>query len=167
LRSTSTRHSWSFVARSRSFARRSCRTRAHAEARLRLGRTLGLLDRHVDAASELRAASASLAAAEQRYYSDLFLGAEEEALGQFEAARAAYERAREAYPRAQSPYLALSALARHRGDRAGALHATQEMFALSKDPARNDPWWSYFVVGARKAEDWLDELRRRFKRAQP
>ena len=140
---------------------------AHAEARLRLGRTLGLLDRHVDAASELRAASASLAAAEQRYYSDLFLGAEEEALGRFEAARAAYERAREGFPRAQSPYLALSALARRRGDRAGALHATQEMFDLSKDPARNDPWWSYFVVGARKAEDWLDELRRRFKRAQP
>ena len=140
---------------------------AHAEARLRLGRTLGLLDRHVDAASELRAASESLADAEQRYYSDLFLGAEEEALGRFEAARAAYGRARQGYPRAQSPYLALSALARRRGDRAGALRATQEMFDLSKDPARDDPWWSYFVVGARHAEDWLDELRRPFKRARP
>ena len=140
---------------------------AHAEARLRLGRTLGLLDRHADAASELRATSESLADVEQRYYSDLFLGAEEEALGRFDAARAAYGRARQGYPRAQSPYLALSALARRTGDRAGALRATQEMFDLSKDPARNDPWWSYFEVGARNAEDWLDELRRPFKRARP
>lgn len=139
---------------------------AHAEARLRLGRALGLLDRHADAASGLRAASESLADAEQRYYSDLFLGAEEEALGRFEAARAAYERARQEYPRAQSPYLALSELARRTGDRAGALRAAEEMFDLSKDPARNDPWWSYFVVGARNAEDWLDELRRPFKRAR-
>ena len=139
---------------------------AHAEARLRLGRTLGLLDRHADAASELRATSESLADAEQRYYSDLFLGAEEEALGRFDAARAAYGRARQGYPRAQSPYLALSELARRTGDRADALRATQEMFDLSKDPARNDPWWSYFEVGARNAEDWLDELRRPFKRAR-
>ena len=139
---------------------------AHAEARLRLGRTLGLLDRHAEAASELRAASAALAAGEQRYYSDLFLGAEEEALGRFEAARAAYGRARQGYPLAQSPYLALSALARRTGDRAGALHATEEMLDLSKDPERHDPWWSYFVVGARNAEDWLDALRRPFKRAQ-
>jgi tetratricopeptide (TPR) repeat protein len=139
---------------------------AHAEARLRLGRTLGLLDRHADAASELRAASESLADAGQRYYSALFLGAEEEALGRFEAARAAYGRARQGYPRAQSPYLALSELARRTGDRAGALRATEEMFDLSKDPARNDPWWSYFVVGARNAEDWLDELRRPFKRGR-
>ena len=138
---------------------------AHAEARLRLGRTLGLLDRHADAASELRAASESLADAEQRYYGNLFLGAEEEALGRFEAARAAYGRARQGYPQAQSPYLALSALARRTGDRAGALRATEEMLDLSKDPARNDPWWSYFVVGARNAEDWLDDLRRPFKRA--
>jgi hypothetical protein len=57
---------------------------AHAEARLRLGRALGLLDRHADAASALRAASESLADSQQRYYGDLFLGAEEEALGRFE-----------------------------------------------------------------------------------
>ena len=138
---------------------------AHAEARVRLGRALGLLDRHADAASELRAASESPADAEQRYYSHLFLGAEEEALGRFEAARASYGRARQGYPRAQSPYLALSKLARRTGDRAGALRATEEMFDLSTDPARNDPWWSYFVVGARNAEHWLDELRRPFKRA--
>ena len=142
------------------------RDEAHAEARLRLGRTLGQLDRHADAASALRAASKSLADSQQRYYSDLFLGAEEEALGRFEAARAAYERARRAYPRAQSPYLALSKLARRTGDRAGALRTTEEMFDLSKDPARNDPWWSYFVVGARHAEDWLDALRRPFKRGR-
>jgi tetratricopeptide (TPR) repeat protein len=153
--------------RAESFFRRALsRDAAHAEARLRLGRALGQLDRHADAASALRAASESLADSQQRYYSDLFLGAEEEALGRFEAARAAYERARRAYPRAQSPYLALSQLARRTGDRAGALRATQEMFELSKDPARNDPWWSYFLVGARNAEDWLDELRRPFKRAR-
>jgi tetratricopeptide (TPR) repeat protein len=139
---------------------------AHAEARLRLGRVLGQLDRHADAASELRVSIESLADAQQRYYGHLFLGAEEEALGRFEAARAAYGRARQAYSRAQSPYLALSELARRTGDRAGAVRATQEMFDLSKDPARDDPWWSYFLVGARNAEDWLDELRRPFKRAR-
>ena len=140
---------------------------AHAEARLRLGRVLGLLDRHAEAASELRAVSESLVEAGQRYYRDLFLGAEEEALGRFDEARAAYGRAKQGYPRAQSPYLALSQLARRTGDRTGALRATQELFDLSKDPARNDPWWSYYVTGARNAEDWLDELRRPFKRARP
>jgi tetratricopeptide (TPR) repeat protein len=138
-----------------------------AEARLRLGRTLGELGRHAEAASELRLASASLEDAQQRYYGDLFLGAEEEALGRFDAARAAYGRASERYPRAQSPYLALSALARRRGDRAGALHAMQEMFDLSEDPVRDDPWWSYFLVGARHADQWLDELRLPFKRESP
>ena len=74
---------------------RSRRTRPTRKRGFASGGHSGLLDRHADAASELRAASESLADAEQRYYSDLFLGAEEEALGRFEAARAAYERARQ------------------------------------------------------------------------
>ena len=134
----------------------------HAEARMRLGRVLALLGRHADAAAELRRASEALTETQLRYYVSLFLGAEEEALGNREAARTAYEQANTLAPVAQSPLLALSQLARRSGDRAAALRAMDRMFALEIDDPHDDPWWWYYVDQGRDADDLLDSMRRPF-----
>jgi tetratricopeptide (TPR) repeat protein len=134
----------------------------HGEARLRLGRVLGVLGRHVDAARELGQARASLDDDVLRYYGELFLGAEEESLGQYDAAFDAYHRAAALYPTAQSPWLALSQLARRRGDRTAALRALQQVFDLPSEPDRDDPWWTYYVSQARNTDQLLEDLRRPF-----
>jgi hypothetical protein len=97
------------------------------------------------------------------YDGELFLGAAEEALGNYAASRVAFERASTLYPTAQSPLLALSELARRRGDRAGALGALRQVFALPAiESDRIDPWWKYQVAQARNADQLLDDLRRPF-----
>jgi tetratricopeptide (TPR) repeat protein len=133
------------------------------EARLRLGRVLGLLGRHEEAASELRQAAAQADEPLMRYYGALYLGAEEETLGRYDAALAAYEQAAALFPTAQSPLLAQSELARRRGDRAAALRALQRLFELPPtQPERDDPWWAYYVAQARNVDDLLADLRRPF-----
>jgi hypothetical protein len=138
-----------------------------AEAHLRLGRVLGLQGHHTEAVAELRQALTLLDDEELRYDGELFAGAEEEALGSYEAAAELYEQAAARYPGAQSPLIALSQLARRRGDRAGALAAMERMYALPPpgDQARHDPWWVYKIAQARNADDLLDELRAPFRRS--
>jgi tetratricopeptide (TPR) repeat protein len=138
------------------------------EARVRLGRVLQLRGNHAEAAGELRQAAAAVEEDLLRYFVALFLGAAEEALGNDAQATASYARAAALYPTAQSPHLALSALARRRGDRTGALNALQRTFDLSKtDSERQDPWWTYHVAHGRHAEALLEELRRPFLEPQP
>jgi tetratricopeptide (TPR) repeat protein len=134
----------------------------HAEARLRYGRVLGALGKHAEAAVELRRAVAELADPQLLYYAELFLGAEEEALGNRDAARVAYEQAAIGYPMAQSPLLALSQLARRHGDRGGALGAIDRLFALPEEERdlKDDPWWWYYVAQARDADDLLEAMQR-------
>ena len=140
-----------------------------AEAHLRLGRVLGLLGQHADAIVELRRAAALLGDDDElRYDGELFAGAEEEALGRYDAARDAYARAQSLFPGAQSPLIALSQLARRRGDRAAALAAIQQLFELPPPFAegRDDPWWQYHKAQARSAEAWIDALRSPFRTAR-
>lgn len=136
----------------------------HAEARLHFGRVLALLGRHAEAAVELRRAVGELTEAQLLYYGALFLGAEEEALGNRDAARAAYERAVELASNAQSPLLALSQLARRSGDRPAALHAMDRLFALPVNDRNehDDPWWRYYMAQARDADDLLEAMRQPF-----
>jgi tetratricopeptide (TPR) repeat protein len=135
----------------------------HVEARLRLGRVLGLVGRHDDAARELRQAVASVGEDVLRYYGELFLGAEEEFQGRYDAAFDVYQRAAALYPAAQSPWLALSSLSRRRGDRAAALRALQHLFDLALTGLEpDDPWWTYHVAQGRNVEDLLEALRRPF-----
>lgn len=134
----------------------------YPEARLRYGRVMGLLGKHAEAAAELRRAVADLADRQLLYYAELFLGAEEEALGNRDAARVAYEQAAEGYPMAQSPLLALSQLARHYGDRGGALRAIDRLFALPDEDrdAHTEPWWWYYVAQGRDADALLETMQR-------
>lgn len=115
-------------------------------ARVRLGRVVGLLGRRDQALRELRLALSVLTDGRERYFAELFLGAEEQGAGRVEAARAAYERASVLYPNAQAPRLALGQLAWHAGDRAGANAAFAALAGLPGDPERReDPWWTYEV----------------------
>jgi hypothetical protein len=135
------------------------------EARIRLGRVLGLQGRHEEAIRELRRADGPDAGSLLQYCAALFLGADEEALGHLDRARDAFRAASALYPNAQSPYLALSRLAWRTGDRAGALGAIQPVLALSSSnaEAREDPWWQYFDGTGRDAEALLDRLHRLFQ----
>ena len=139
------------------------------EARIRLGHVLLARGKPQDAATELRAAAAVVADSEPllRYFTGMFLGAAEEALGHFTEARASYARAAADYPRAQSPHLAMSALATRLGDRTGALAAIASVFSLPRTAMDDDPWWTYHSAQGRNAEELLTQLRRPFLEAKP
>ena len=133
-----------------------------AEARLHLGRVLDLLGDHQAAIRELEQAAPALTDESLAYDGSLFLGAAYEGAGRLDDARSAYDRAAGRFPDAQSPLLALAELARRRGDRAAALAAMNRMFALRDPIDRDDPFWRYLVSQGRRADEWLDELRRPF-----
>jgi len=133
------------------------------EARIHHGAVLGALGRHDEAAGELRKAAASAQGPILRYYAELFLGNEEQALGGRDAARAHYNQASALFPTAQSPRIALSALARQRGDRVEALAAMRHVLNLPADERRReDPWWSYRFWFDKNAEMLLRDLYRPF-----
>lgn len=136
------------LGRAERFFRQALAVEPHnSEARVRLGRIIGQQGHHREAATELRKAIAAGLRSESLYHAELFLGWEEESLGNRATARESYERAAKLYPHAQSPRLALSRLARQSGDRAGALRALQPFSELPVDERmREDPWWSYYNV---------------------
>lgn len=132
----------------------------HQEARLHLGHVLLAHGRPQEAAEELRQV-AFPDDRELEYFAALFLGAAEEGSGRLDQARDAYQRAAAIVPLAQSPYVALSALARRRGDRAGALKEIQHVFDLPDHAADDaDPWWAYDVSQTRPLEQWMTSLNR-------
>jgi tetratricopeptide (TPR) repeat protein len=131
------------------------------EARLHLGRVMGLGGRHEDAIDQLRNVTTAAASDPPiQYLAWLFLGVEEQALGRKDGARESFERAAGLYPNAQSPHLALSQLARRSGDRAGALAAIQALLALPASAGeRDDPWWSYLDGRRDRTMKQLADLR--------
>jgi hypothetical protein len=138
------------------------RNPALVEARIRLGRVLGVRGRHEEAVKELRL---GLAATEPllRYYAHLFLGVEFEALSNGAEARRSYEQAVALQPNAQSALLGLSRAADQAGDRVAARSTIERMLKLPPDDAeRADPWWVYERVQARHVDRLLADLRQRF-----
>jgi tetratricopeptide (TPR) repeat protein len=136
---------------------------AFAEARLHLGRVVGLRGRHKEAASELRQAITQPTDPQLVYYRELFLGRQEASMRNRQAAREHFERAAGLYPRAQSPQLALGLLARTHGDRPAALQSLRNVIGLPPgEEEREDPWWEYFLSHVRNVDALLDELRRPF-----
>jgi len=133
----------------------------HLEARIRLGRVLGLRGEHMEADMVLRTAVADAKEPLLQYYAQLFLGAEREALGDREQARDLYARAAVLYPEAQSPRLALSLLSTGDGNHTEAFGAMSPVLALPGD-SRMDPWWHYHVAQGRHAVEDLTALYDRF-----
>jgi tetratricopeptide (TPR) repeat protein len=138
------------------------------EARVRRGRTLARLDRHKEAAPELRQALASTEDPLLRYYAELFLAAAEEALGRFPDARAAYGRAAVLRPLAQAPKMGLSQLAHRLGDRAAARTALDTILRRppSDDPT-HDPWWSYRFAAGRYTDERMKATYRMLSSSSP
>ena len=131
----------------------------HDEARLHLGHVLVARGRPQEAAEMLRPLTFPDADPERQYFTALFLGAAEEGSARFDQAREAYRRASSLFPLAQSPYIALSALATRRGDRAGALKEMQHVFDLADRAAdAQDPWWAYDVSQTRTVDERLAAL---------
>jgi tetratricopeptide (TPR) repeat protein len=139
-----------------------------AEARLRLGRVLGLGGRHQEAVEELRRALADTEDPLLVYYGNLFLGAEENALDHTDAARTAFRQAAALFPLAQSPHFGLSQLAHRSRDRAAALEAIEPVLALpAAGHERPDPWWDYHISQGRTADERLDALYKSFTPDDP
>jgi tetratricopeptide (TPR) repeat protein len=131
------------------------------EARVRLGRVLGLRGRHQEAVEQLRFGVSATEPLLQ-YYAHLFLGREYETLGNGPDARRSYERAAALVPTAQSPLLGLSRVADEAGDRAAARDAIARLVNLRvTDQKRADPWWVYEIVPARGVDGLLADLRQR------
>ena len=131
------------------------------EARLHLGRVLGQLGDHREAATELRTVANGTRDPLVAYYARLFLGAEEEVLGRHAAARESYEAAALLYPGAQSPRLALGQLSWRTGDRAAARTTILDALGQGRPGVDgDDPWWDYLVAPGRHADAFFDEARR-------
>jgi tetratricopeptide (TPR) repeat protein len=136
----------------------------HLEARIRLGRVLGLRGRHDEAVRQLRQ---GLTAEEAvlRFYAHLFLGREFEAQGNGLEARRSYERAVALAPTAQSPLLGLSRVADAAGDRTAARELVGRVLALPPDDKeRADPWWVYEIAPARGVDALVADVRQRIAR---
>ena len=115
------------------------------EAKVRLGRLLGIDGRHADAANLLRNAVAEIKNdTALAYYGWLFLGDELQATRQYPAAVAAYQRAADLYPRAQSPRLAVVCLARRVRSRATGFDLMQQTLGAPTRSDADDPWWRYY-----------------------
>jgi len=139
--------------------------RSLAEARLRLGRVLGLLGSHAQALSELKAAAGQPLPPAPQYFARIFIGQEEEALGHLDAARNAYDLAIGMRPGFQPAYLALSHLERQAGNRSAAVEAMQKMLVLPQGEHDRDSWAEYYLAGdGQRAGQLLEEFRESFRR---
>ena len=135
-----------------------------AEARLHLGRVLGLIGKHEEAAEELRKAAAAVQDPQLQYFASLFLGIELMTMNRPDEARSQFMRARALCPDAQSPLLGLSRLAQKNGDIQDAYLSVQEIFKLpGRDSVGDDPWWNYDLSHARNATQLLSEMRKAFR----
>jgi hypothetical protein len=133
----------------------------HSEARIHLGRVLGLRGEHVEAETLLRTAVGDAKEPLLQYYATLFLGAEEEALSDRAQARHLYDAATDLYPEAQSPRLALSLLSAVDGKHDDALGMMAAVLG-SPGAERKDPWWTYLYSQGRNGPDALGAVYQRF-----
>ena len=102
------------------------------------------------------------------YYANLFLGAQEEALGRLTEAREAYRRAASFYPDAPTPRIALSHLMRRQGNRDEALRLIGEVLAPpSKPSASSDPMRRYHRWAGRHVKTMMADMVRLYLDAAP
>jgi tetratricopeptide (TPR) repeat protein len=130
------------------------------EARVRLGHVLERLGRYNDAVAELERALREGPSEALEYYAQIVLGRAYQAQARIDPAARAFERARALYPGAQSPRLALSEMARDRGDRIAALEALGPIATPRAGADRRDPYWTYHQTHVPGADALIADLRR-------
>ena len=133
------------------------------EALVRLGRVLGALGRHAEAAEMLLAAQKRFGTPEDPrliYFAALFHGTEQMALGHLDAARQQFGVARAAAPRAQSAMIALADACFKGGQHACAAGTLRDLEALeSIEDQHRDPWVRYYIPLAADGDDQMEQLR--------
>lgn len=125
------------------------------EARVRLGRLLGLRKRHDEAASELAIALAANPTGAVLFYAHLFAGRAAQARGKIADAAEHYTAANVSFPGAQSARLAQSQVALLESDVPAALESIQH---LDKSSTARDPWRWYQLGAGREADALLREM---------
>ena len=152
------------LARAEAFYRKAIACdRSLVEARVRLGRVLGLRGSHVEAVAELDSANSAAfadasSARQVRFWASLFLGDEQAALGRYDLSRASYRRALTLYPAADSAHLALTRLEHLAGARDAALAVVVDM-VNRRGAVPEDPWRDYYRPGeARNIDALLQNL---------
>ncbi len=147
--------------------RESASREGPAEATVRLGRVLGRLRRHEEAATVLRGVAPRLDERRLQFLCALFLGSEEGALGRAGPARESFERAAALCPTAQSPLVALADLGWRRGDRTLAREALVRLQRLPYNLLeREDPWQDYGRSLAFDAEVQMARVRASISRRE-
>ena len=140
----------------------------HAEARLRLGRTLLRRGRVKEAIAELQRAIDATAEPILSYYAHLFLGSALEAAARFDESRRALDSALALFPDAQAPRIGLSQLAHRQGDRLEAERVLREVLVPRDGKSRDaDPWWEYSTTSGRGSLEALDALGGRLAPSSP
>ena len=114
-----------------------------AEARLRLGRTLALVNRIEPAREALEAAAKTPGDSRVSYLAQLFLGALFSYQRDYAAARHAFQAALEIMPTCQTPYIALAFVERMTGHDDSARSLFDRFSSWQSAPLEADPWWAY------------------------
>lgn len=135
---------------------------ARVDARLRLGRLLGLQGQAAAAVVELSRARDQATSAVQRSLALLFLARAHEAAGHPGAARAAYEGATREAPGAQAAWLGLARVAAELGARDDVQAALAH--ALQPEGDGGDPWWQYRMGTSERRVRLLMALREELRR---
>ena len=125
------------------------------EARVRLGRLLGVRKRHDEAAAELAAALSANPTDVVLFYARLFAGRSAQALGKIPDAVGHYKAAGLLFPGAQSAGLAQSQAALLEADVPAALEAIQR---VDKSSTARDPWRVYQLGAGRNADALMQEM---------
>jgi tetratricopeptide (TPR) repeat protein len=135
---------------------------APPETAVHLGRVLGHLEKHAEAATVLEGVMPKLTEPRLQYLAHLFLGVELGALGNLSRAKSTLDEARRLFPTAQAPVVALANAAWQAGNRSEALAALALLEKLPPEAnARDDPYWSYYESFAADADTQLEALRNR------
>lgn len=125
------------------------------EARVRLGRLLGVRKAHEEAATELATALTANPTDAVLFYAHLFAGRSAQALGKIDDAAGHYRAAQWLFPGAQSAGLALSQAALLEADVPAALESIQR---IDKSSTARDPWRVYQLGAGRDADALLREM---------
>jgi tetratricopeptide (TPR) repeat protein len=125
------------------------------EARVRLGRLLGVRKRHDEAAAELATALSANPTGVVLFYARLFAGRSAQALGKIPDAVGHYKAAGLLFPGAQSAGLAQSQAALLEADVPAALESIQR---VDKSSTARDPWRVYQLGAGRNAEALMREM---------
>lgn len=132
---------------------------SYTEARIRLGRLLGLHGRHEDAAAQLDAALALKPAGELAYYAHLFAAREARALSRLDDAARHYRAATALFPQAQSALIGASQVGLLLGDLPAARAPLQQLGI--RTATGGDPWWNYQRATGREVNRLMSELHAR------